>query len=328
MILGVAVVVVAVAVARFGRRAVASRGDLAKFVVEGSSRLLGSVRPGWARALVTELGYVEGRADRWRFAVGTVRVALVAGPVAPYRARSPRVAVVAVVTAVVALAGVVQHRVVTGDRLGLGSGAGVEVAATLVAVAALAGQGWVAGRQVQMFSPDAVTARRWGIAAGVPMGVVVLLVVLPLTGDLGVPVAVLPGLVPGVGLVGCLVAGVGAARAAGDRTVGRRAGGWAARVAGAIVTVGLLSATVWAGGWFARDPVTVEAYQAAAGSGRAVGSSTHLGSIAQFVAAQNLDTALMVGLLVFPLLGYASGTLGGRLGAHRGPTPGGEAIAR
>ena len=152
------------------------------------------------------------------------------------------------------------------------------------------------------------------------MGIAVLLVATPLTGDLGVPVAVLPGLVPGVGVVGCLVAGVGAARAAGDRTAGRRAGGWAARVAGAILALGLLSATLWAGDWFAHDPVTVNAYRAAAGSRPATRSSPHVGSITEFVAAQNLDTALMVGVLVFPLLGFASGTLGGLLGAHRGST--------
>ena len=176
---------------------------------------------------------------------------------------------------------------------------------------------WLVDRRARETSPRAASARRAGITSGVLLGALALLLSLPLPGTwsssaLGNMAAMLafPLL-----LVGCLVTGVVAARASGDAAGGREAGVWAGRVAGSILAIGLLAATLWATGWFVHDPATISAYRDTLASAHFESYHTHFRTVAGFVSSENLDTALISSLLLFPLIGLVFGAFGGLVGA-------------
>jgi uncharacterized membrane protein len=310
--------VVAVVLLALGwRRALADQGgDPAAAIVELSARRLASTRPDWGRAMAAELSSLDDRSTRLRFALGCARVAWFPPLTDARSAPGARIVVVAVAAAVIGLGILVQRRADAATAVG-GHGAvyGLIVAVLVLAVAGL--HAWLVDRRARETSARASAARRAGITAGICLGALALLLTLPLPGTLSST---------GVGnvaamlafplmLVGCLVTGVVAARASGDSASGREAGVWAGRVAGSIMAVGLLATTLWAIGWFVHDPATLSAYRDTLPSAHFESYHTHFRTLAGFVSSENLDTALISALVLFPLIGLVFGAFGGLVGS-------------
>jgi hypothetical protein len=306
--------VVAVVLILLGwRRALAHHGrDPAAAIADLSARRLAYTRPDWGRAMAAELSSLDGRSTRLRFALGCARAAWFP-PLGDARpAPGTRIVVAAVAAAVICLGIVVQRRAEEATAVG-GHGA---VYGSVVAVLVLAIVGvhaWLADRRARETSARAAAARRAGITAGVFLGALALLCSLPLPGAVASSALgnVAPMLVFPLLLVGSLVTGVVAARASGDPATGHEAGVWAGRVAGSVMAIGLLATTLWATGWFVHDPATISAYRDALAATRAQSFRT----VAGFVSSENVDTALIGSLVVFPLIGLVFGALGGLVGS-------------
>ena len=315
-------VVAAFLVARRGRLAVGVSGDWSEAIVDLSARRLVSTRPDWGRAMVAELACLQGRATRLRFALGCVRAALVAPLADPRPARAARVVVAAAAVAVIGLGGWAQQRAAVAPAVGQ-HGVAYELAATALGLAAIGVHAWMVDRRARDASTGAASSRRPGVIIGVILGISALVVSLPLPGAVFSSSAA--GVVADVGfplvIGGCLLAGLVAARASGNRASGYQAGVWAARVAGSIMAIGLLAATLWATGWFVHDPATIRTYQDSLSAAHYTSYHTHFRTIAGFVVSENIDTALIGSLVWFPIIGLVFGTLGGALGAGRRPEP-------
>jgi hypothetical protein len=296
------------------RRTVAKTGDLAAAIVDLSARRLASARPGWGRAMSAELSALDGRRTRLRFALGCARAASLP-PLAGGGTARGRFAIVAVVGAVIGLGIVVQRRAQASPAFGR-HGASYEVVVTLLFLAAIGLHAWLVDRRARETSARAAAARRSGIRAGIFLGAIALLLSLPLPGVLSTStVSNVAAILPfPLMLVGCVLTGVMAARASGDSASGHEAGVWAGRVAGSIMAVGLLAATLWASGWFVHDPATITAYRETFSPEHFASYHTHFRTIAGFVSSENVDTALISLLLLFPLIGFVFGALGGHVG--------------
>ena len=79
--------------------------------------------------------------------------------------------------------------------------------------------------------------------------------------------------------------------------------------------IGLLATTLWATGWFVHDPATISAYRDTLATVHFVSYQTHFRTIAGFVSSENVDTALISSLVLFPLIGLVFGALGGAVGS-------------
>ena len=309
-------VVAAVLIALGWRRALADQGgDPAAAIVELSARRLASTRPEWGRAMAAELSSLDGRSTRLRFALGCARVAWFPPLTDARSARGERIVVAAVVAAVIVLGILVQQRAeAAGDGGGHGGVYRVVVAVLVLTIVGL--HAWLVDRRARETSARAAAARRAGITTGVFLGALALLCSLPLLGTLsssalGNAAAILAFPLM---LVGCLVAGVAAARVSGDSASGREAGVWAGRVAGSTMAIGLLAATLWATGWFVHDPATISAYR----DSLAATHAENFRTVAGFVSSENIDTALISALVLFPLIGLVFGALGGLVGVTHG----------
>ena len=262
--------------------------------------------------MAAELPSLDGRSTRLRFALGCAWVAWFPPLTGARSARVTRILVAAVAAAVIGMGIVVQRRAEAATAAGgHGTTYGLVVAALVLAIVGL--HAWLVDRRARETSARAAAGRRAGITAGLCLGGLALWCSLPLPGissaaALGNGAAMLafPLL-----LVGCLVTGIVAARASGDPASGREAGVWAGRVAGSILAIGLLAATLWATGWFVHDPATIGAYRDSL-------AAAHTGSfrtVAGYVASENVDTALISALALFPLIGLVFGALGGFVGS-------------
>ena len=288
------------------RRALADHdGDGAAAIVELAARRLASTRPDWGRAMTAELASLDGRAPRMRFALGCARAAWFPPLAGTRSALGARIVVAAIAAAIIGLGVVVQRRAATAIAArGHGAAYGFVVAVLVLTIVGV--HAMLADRRLREASPRAHTARRAGVTAGACLGVLVLLCSLPLSGTSSSPGSAAAMLAFPVMLVGCLVTGLVAARASGDPAGGREAGVWAGRVAGSILAIGLLAATVWATGWFVHDPVTVGAYRAGLDG---LDGATYR-TVAGYVSSENLDTALISALVLFPLIGLVFGAAG------------------
>jgi hypothetical protein len=308
--------VLVVLLVRLGWRVAGTKGDLAQVLVSLSARRLASSRPVWGQAMLVELSCVEDRRSRLRFALGCARTAMVP-PVAagPLRAR---VVVAVVAASMVGLAGVAQRRVAEAPAVGRYGGSDSLLVAVLV-LAVLGVHVWLVDRRLRQAQVGAVAARRWGFPVGIVLGVLALLLVAPLPAGVFAPrvAGMAEELLLPVVLAGCLGAGVAAARSSGEAGSGYQAGVWAARVAGAVMAIGLLAATLGASGWFAHDPATVRGYADSVSAAHYGSYGTHFRTIGGYVLSENLDTALIGSLVLFPLAGVVFGALGGVLGAGR-----------
>ena len=307
--------VVAVVLIAIGwRRALAGQGgDPAAAIVELSARRLASTRPDWGRAMSAELSSLDDRSARLRFALGCARAAWLP-PLADARpALGSRIVEAAVAAAVIGLGVLVQRRADAATAVGRhGAAYGIVVAVLVLAIVGL--HAWLVDRRTRETSARAGTARRAGITAGVFLGALALLTSMPLPGTLASSALgnVAAMLAFPLMLAGCLATGVFAARASGDPASGREAGVWAGRVAGSILAIGLLAATVWAIGWFVHDPATISAYR------DTLASHAHsYRTVAGYVSSEHVDTALIGALVLFPLIGLVFGALGGLVGSTR-----------
>ncbi len=298
------------------RRTVADAGDLSAAIVDLSARRLASARPDWGRAMAAELSALDDRRTRLRFALGCARTALLPPLADGSAAPAVRIAIVAVVGAVIGLGIVVQRRAEAASAVGK-QGASYEITVTALFLALIALHAWLVDRRAREASTRAASARRSGITAGIFLGALALLLSLPLPGVSSPSVSSVAAILPfPLMLVGCVLTGVMAARASGDSASGHEAGVWAGRVAGSILAIGLLAATVWASGWFAHDPATISQYRETFSPEHFASYHTHFRTIAGFVSSENVDTALISVLLLFPLIGFVFGALGGHAGPH------------
>jgi hypothetical protein len=271
--------------------------------------------------MAAELSALQGRPIRLRFALGCARTALVPPVAGSPPAASVRIVVATVALSVIGLGALAQQRETVAPATGR-PGVVYEVAVIVLVLAAVVLHAWLVDRRARQFSAQAAVARRWGVAVGVVLGVLALLVTLPLRDGLSSPsVAGLAGVLV-FPLVGCLLAGAAAARASGDRDSGYEAGLWAGRVAGSIVAIGLLVATLWATRWFANDPATISTFRRSLTAAGGAGYRTHFATIAGFVVSENIDTAFTGALVMFPLIGLVSGAVGGMIGSSRHLAPG------
>jgi hypothetical protein len=297
------------------RRTMADTDDLAEAIVGLSARRLASTRPGWGQAMAAELSALDDRRTRWRFALGCARTALLPPLADGSTAPGARFLVVAVVGTVIGLGLLVQRQVQAAPAFGR-HGASYEIAVTVLFLALIALHAWLVDRRARETSARAAAARRSGITAGIVLGALALLLSLPLpdalsSSRLSTVAAILP--FPLL-LVGCALTGVMATRVSGDSASGHEAGVWAGRVAGSIMAIGLLAATLWASGWFVHDPATISEYRETFSPEHFANYHTHFRTIAGFVSSENVDTALISVLLLFPLIGFVFGALGGHIG--------------
>lgn len=289
------------------RRALADHdGDVAAAMVALASRRLASTRPDWGRAMTAELSSLDAHSTRLRFALGCARAAWFPPLTNMKAAPGARVVVAAVALTLISLSIVAQRRAEASIAMG-GHGAAYGFVVAGLVLAFVGVHAMLADRRLRGASPRAGTARRAGITAGVCLGLLTLLCSLPLSGTASALGSATAMLAFPVMLVGCLVTGLVAARASGDQASGREAGVWAGRVAGSILAIGLLAATLWATGWFIHDPATIGAYRVSL-------SEPHIASyltVAGYVSSENVDTALISALVLFPLIGSVFGAAGG-----------------
>lgn len=264
--------------------------------------------------MAAELSSLDDRSARLRFAAGCARVACFPPLTDARPAFGTRIVIAALAAGVVCLGIIVQRRAEPAIAVG-GHGAVYGIVVVVIVLAVVGLHAWLVDRRARETSARATAARRAGITAGVLLGALALLCSLPLprnlsTSALGNAAAMLafPLLI-----IGCLVSGVVAARTNGDPASGRDAGVWAGRVAGSILAIGLLAATLWATGWFVHDPATIGAYRDT--SVHFESYHTHFRTVAGFVSSENVDTALISALVLFPLIGSVFGALGGLVGA-------------
>ncbi len=256
--------------------------------------------PRWGAAMRAEFASVEGRAARWRFALGCLRPAVLA----PCRIRAKRRLVAGAVGSglVVCVALEVYGRVQYPTELAWGAGYGTVFVVFLVFGA------WLVLRSSQTASAKASAARRYGIVGGVAVGALYVVAATPLN---GAPYAAV------LGVVGAIAAGAMASRASGDYRSGVRAGLWVGLISGVVFFVGLMTLTYTAAGWWTHDheavaafnnfgPLTEHGHQLAQWPGFAV-----------FLVRRESAAALLVGFILAPLLAIAAGTLGGAIGGRQ-----------
>ena len=114
---------------------------------------------------------------------------------------------------------------------------------------------------------------------------------------------------------GSVLAAVAATHANRDAS-GYQAGVWAGRVAGAVMAAGLLAATVWAPGWFTHDPTVIRSYHDTFTTAEYANYHTHFDTISGYVVSEDLDSAIIGALILFPIIGFVFGALGGAIGAN------------
>jgi uncharacterized membrane protein len=258
-----------------------------------------------------ELGAVEGRSERRRFALGCVRVA-VAGPVGdPQPAPLARAVIVAVVAAVFVFGLLVEVRALRAPAVGQ-HGAIYEGLATGVAALVLLLHGWSADRQAHHRA--SASERRVAVAFGVVVGVVCLAAWLPVgtdllgsNGDQAMSVLALPFV-----LLTCTAVTWSLRRRGSSEQEARRAGNMTGRTAAAVATVGLLAVTCFATRWFSTDPATLAAFRDSWSATHYSSYQTHFFSVSGYVTSENLDTALIAGLVLVPLVAAAGSVLGSR----------------
>jgi hypothetical protein len=313
---GVVVIIVVVKLIRL-------RGDFARVVLERAVVGLPRERQEWGKAMLGELGTIQGRLERTRFALGCARVS-VAPPPLPGAQRRSRNAAVAVIACTAALSLYTLVRLIGSAYPDSTShGPVYEFVLWLVIYAVAAGIAATAVIRTRSRRPDDLAARRYGLIGGVLSGVIALVASLP--GLMGPsdsdPFSLVPEWWLFLGAVTIpLVAGLVVAHRTGQARTGLRAGWWAGVTAGAIVVVGLLILTYAATGWFVHDPATITAYHRSWPPLPGV-HQTHYRNITAFLLAANLGTTALIGILTLPAAGYVAGAIGGTLGA-RLPRPG------
>jgi hypothetical protein len=298
------------------RRTLVDTGDTAAAIVVLSARRLASARPDWGRAMVAELSSLDDRPTRLRFALGCARAALLPPLADASPALGARIVVAGTAVAVIGLGVLVQRRAETAATV-REHGASYELAVAVLVLAVVGLHAWLVDRRTRETSARAAAARRSGITAGVLLGALALLLSLPIPNILSSsPVGSVAAILTfPLMLVGCLLTGVVAARAGGDSASGHEAGVWAGRVAGSIMAIGLLAVTLWATGWLVHDPATISAYRDTFTTAHFASYHTHFRTIAGFVSSENVDTALISSLVLFPLIGLVFGALGGVVGS-------------
>jgi hypothetical protein len=293
----------------------AQRRDRAGFVLGLVRRWLPEERHAWGDAMSAELARIDGRAERRRFAVGCVRVALVPSRAGPQPSRTWGGAILASSAAVLALGLYSQERIAADASIG-GHGVLYTTCATALGIVVAVAYVFIALRLAGSTTQRARVSRRYGVTTGALIGTVVLLANTPVaTKTFGARHAVLASsAVAGLGVMAAtLIAGSLAARAGGDRRAGRDAGIWAGMTGGFVLLTGLLIVTFAATGWITHDPATINAYRDSFNPAHFAGYHTHYATITGFVDSENQDTALLGGLLWLPILSIALGTLGGML---------------
>jgi uncharacterized membrane protein len=269
--------------------------------------------------MLGELDAVEGRWERLRFALGCVRVA-VAGPVGdPQPAPLARAVIVAVVAAVFVFGLLVEVRALRAPAVGQ-HGAIYEGLATGVAALVLLVHGWSADRRAHQRGSAA--ERRFAVAVGVVVGTICLAVWLPVgtdllgaKGDQALSVLVLPFV-----LITCAGVTWSLRRHGSSEQDAGRAGNLVGQTAAAVAAVGLLSVTCVATRWFSTDPPTVAAFRDSWSAAHYTSYHTHFRLVSGYVTSENLDTALIVGLVLLPLVAAAGSALGSRTASPSMPS--------
>jgi hypothetical protein len=268
----------------------ALEGDAATAVLALACKHLPADRAEWGRAMRTELACVDGRAARWRFALGGVRAALSARLFGRLTGQPGMSVVVigALVCAGLVVAALATYPSLLGERklpLLLGVLTVVLLGYTLIASA------WVRNN-----TPAVHGARATGLIAGVVLGVVWLVFAAAWWNLHGWPLVaavVLP-----------VVAGGYFARSTGGALTAMKALTWPALVAGLVVFVGsAIDAFVTAGGPY--DTGQLDEFH-------------HSGytSLAGYWMGEDLAVAAML-LIVVPCLTLAVGSIGAVIGGLR-----------
>lgn len=197
--------------------------DGASAVLALACRRLPADRAGWGQAMLAELDSVDGRAARWRFALGAAFAAVGARITGPLTGRPSLTLALA---GIAACAGLTVAALITYPAL-LGSRQLPLFLAVLTVV--LAGYAVLAVARARDTSPGASAARRQGMLAGLLLGATWFVFDTAWWNLHGRPL-VLAVIVP-------LLAGVAAARRAGGLRAGLTSVTWAGLVAGLAVFI-------------------------------------------------------------------------------------------
>ena len=287
----------------------------AHFVLAVVGRWLPEDRRAWGVAMNAELAHVHGRLARARFAVGCVRVALLPPPPDAHSKRS-QFAILGIGAAVLLLALYGQHQIAANPSTG-GHGVVYTSCATALGITLFAAYALIALRLARTSGPRAVASRRYGIAGGLLVGVIVLVASTPLaTTAFGTRQAAVATAVSWFSLAAVSTAAAyRAARLGRDARAARDAGLWTGIIAGFVLIAGLLTVTLAATTWVTHDPAVISAYRDTLNPAHYANYRTHYATITGYAMSENSDTALLLGLIWLPLLSLAFGKLGGVIGS-------------
>ena len=247
-----------------------------------------------------ELDRLVERRQRRRFALGCIRAAAVIRARTTLASREPggEALRLLVFTGIAAAVGLVAYGLTHYRGLRSGFTVWASVAVFLVLLLVYAAVTLVLSRGL---SPQAVSARRYGLAGGVAVAISWLLALSPthaLKGWVAVPLL--------VALLGPACIAALAARSGRNAATGARAALWSGIVAGLGVFVVWVTATyAEAGGPY--DTGTLRDFH-----------SSHAADIATYFVGDNLGSGLVL-LLLVPAVALAVGSLTARLGAPASP---------
>jgi hypothetical protein len=260
----------------------------------------------WPAAMRADFESIEGRGERWRFALGCLRTALLSRR----HTKGANGHVVAGAIAV-ALGACTALEVYGRVHYPEDSVDGAGYTALFVLFVAVGGWVVLGGRAA---STDAGVVRRYGTTGGLATGALFVVAVTPLTNA---------GYAAALGVTCAIAAAALATRASGNPRTGVRAGLWVGLISGLVFFIGLMTLTYAAAGWWTYDheavsvfnnfgPVTEHGHQLEQWPG-----------FAAFLAQRESAVALLIGFVGAPAIAVASGAVGGALGSltHRWRQP-------
>jgi hypothetical protein len=92
----------------------------------------------------------------------------------------------------------------------------------------------------------------------------------------------------------------------------RRSGNLIGQTAAAVAAVGLLIVTCFATRWLSTDPATLAAFRDSWSAAHYSSYHTHFRSVSGYITSENLDTALIVALVLLPLVAAGGSSIGSR----------------
>jgi len=290
-------------------------------LVAAAARELAAERPEWAQAMLAEIGHIHGAGARWLFALGCAQVVLSS----PYTAdRSRPMLRGAVMVGVLGTALTAVYGTTRSVDKSFEMSASVWV--TLVVVLLI--YSGLTLTLTQATTRKAFVARRFGLAGGVAVGLLLLLLNSPASPFGNLTMRSGPTSNP-FGAVTPLLVSLGVAVAAGwlarDARAGVEAALWTGMVGSLVFCLGLMSLTYSATAWFTNDPVTLASWAYSWSPLHYPEYQQHHLDVATYLIRENAETAFIF-LLFGPAVSITFGLLGGPLGSvlrRLRPTAGG-----